>query len=161
MLALYTSLEVDRGAMSGKGCPSSAYGAIRSGGECIGRTGDRVKLDVPLGTCCDLVKVFPALLAEVFFWASRFVHDAYAPAVLPDLANIALNKQAAEIIADNVWVRQRECRFGSIRWRTGVLWVATYATGDLIFLCYIFVELLVELGCVVFAVVMLARSSAS
>jgi hypothetical protein len=36
------------------------------------------------------MEIFPALFTEIFLWTRVFVHDANAPAVLPDLANIAL-----------------------------------------------------------------------
>ena len=46
----------------------------------------------PFGTRRDLVELFPALFAEVLLWTGGFVHDADAPAMLPDLADIALDE---------------------------------------------------------------------
>jgi hypothetical protein len=45
------------------------------------------------------VKVLAALLAEVLIWTGGFVHNAHAATVLPDLADIALDEQTAQIVA--------------------------------------------------------------
>lgn len=55
-------------------------------------------MDAPFGTRCDLVKVLAALLAEVLVWTGGFIHDAHAATVLPDLADIALDEQTAQIV---------------------------------------------------------------
>jgi hypothetical protein len=39
------------------------------------------------------VQVFPTLLAKILFGAGSFVHDAYTSAVLPDLADVALDEK--------------------------------------------------------------------
>jgi hypothetical protein len=44
------------------------------------------------------VKVLAALLAEVLVWTGGFIHDAHAATVLPDLADIALDEQTAQIV---------------------------------------------------------------
>jgi hypothetical protein len=40
------------------------------------------------------VKVFSALLAEVLVWTGFLLHDADTAAMLPDLADVALDEQA-------------------------------------------------------------------
>lgn len=47
----------------------------------------------PFRTRRDLVEVFSALLAEVLVGAGFLLHDADAATVLPDLADVALDKQ--------------------------------------------------------------------
>jgi len=47
---------------------------------------------LPFRACHELVEVFPALLAKVLIRAGSFLHDAYAPTMLPDLADIALDE---------------------------------------------------------------------
>jgi hypothetical protein len=106
------------------------------------------------------VKIFPTIFAKVLVRAGRFIHDANAPAMLPDFANVALDKQTTEIVIQCVWVRQTRRGFASIGWWAWVLLVATHTTGDFIFLCDIVFELVIELGGLVFVVVVLARSSA-
>jgi hypothetical protein len=48
----------------------------------------------PFRTRHDLVKVFSALLAEVLVWTGFLLHDADTAAMLPDLADVALDEQA-------------------------------------------------------------------
>lgn len=45
------------------------------------------------------MKVLSAFLAKVLLWAGSFIHNADTTAVLPDLADVALNEEAAEIVA--------------------------------------------------------------
>ena len=106
------------------------------------------------------VEFFSALLAEVLVWTGFFRHNTHTGAVLPDLANIALNEQSAKFIGLDVWVHESRHGFGSIRRRTWILLVATHASGDFILFCYVIVELFVEFSRLILVVVMLACSSA-
>jgi hypothetical protein len=102
------------------------------------------------------VKVFPALLAEVLFGTGGLIHNADAPAMLPDLADVALDEQAAQIVADDVGIRQSRAWFTGIRWQARVFHVAAHASGDLVFLCHVLVGLIVELRGLVFVIVVFA-----
>jgi hypothetical protein len=103
------------------------------------------------------VQVFSAFFAEVLVRAGLFLHDAHTAAVLPNLADIALDEQATQIVALHFSVCQ--ARFGSIRGQARVLQVAAYAACDLVLLCYIVIEVVFELCHVIFVVVLLACSS--
>jgi hypothetical protein len=43
------------------------------------------------------VKIFPTFFAEIFLGTCVFVHDANAPTVLPDLANVALQEKSSQV----------------------------------------------------------------
>jgi hypothetical protein len=55
------------------------------------------KVYVPVRSCEYFVKIFPAFFTEILFGTCVFVHDANAPAVLPDLANVALQKKSGQV----------------------------------------------------------------
>ena len=84
------------------------------------------------------MEVFATLLAEILFRAGSFFHDADASAVLPDLADIALDEQTACIVTlvVRIWHNRQLAIFGlaRIRWWTRVLLLSAHATCDLILL---------------------------
>ena len=116
----------------------------------------------PFGAHHDFVQIAPAFFTKILVRAGSFVHDADTAAVLPDLANVALDEQATCFIALDV----RVCHSGQLaffglagirRW-TRVFLLATQATCDLILFCNIVFELIVGLSrIVVVVVVLLAR----
>jgi hypothetical protein len=105
------------------------------------------------------VKVFAALLAKVLVGAGFFLHDAHTATVLPDLANVALDEQPSQVVAGKINVCQSRARLASIRWQSRVLLVSTDAAGDLVFLGHVVIELILDFGCVIFVVVLLACSA--
>jgi hypothetical protein len=48
----------------------------------------------------DLVKILAALFAKIFIGRAFGTEDANASAVLPDLANITLNKEAGNFVGE-------------------------------------------------------------
>lgn len=46
------------------------------------------------------MQIFATLLAKILIWARFLGHDADAGTVLPDLANVALHKEASCIVRD-------------------------------------------------------------
>jgi hypothetical protein len=103
------------------------------------------------------VKVFSAFFAEILVRTGLFLHYAHAAAMLPDLADIALDEETAQIVALQFSVC--EARLASIGGQARVLQVAAYAACDLVFLCYVIIEVVLELCDIVFIVVLLACSS--
>lgn len=106
------------------------------------------------------MEIFSALLTKVFVWAGSFIHDAYASAVLPHLADVTLNKETAELIGLSLQISQGHARLDSVGWRAWVILIATNASGDFIFFGYFIVKLVVKLRGLVAVNVVLARSSA-
>jgi hypothetical protein len=82
--------------------------------------------------------------------------------VLPDLADVALDEKATCFIARNVRVRHCRCltlsRLAEIWWAWVVL-LTTNASCDLLFLGYLVLKLVFELGGVVFVIVLSASSA--
>lgn len=54
--------------------------------------------DLPIARRPELMQILATLLAEVFVGTRFFGHDPNTTAVLPDLANVALYKQASGIV---------------------------------------------------------------
>ena len=52
---------------------------------------------IPIRSCKYFVKVFAALFTEIFLGTCVFVHDTNAPAVLPDLTNVTLQKKSGQV----------------------------------------------------------------
>jgi hypothetical protein len=46
----------------------------------------------------DFVEVFSALFAEILVWRAFFRHDAYAGAMLPNFADIALYEKTRNLV---------------------------------------------------------------
>lgn len=115
---------------------------------------------VPFRTCRNFVEVLSALLAKVFVWAGSFVHDAHASAVLPYLADIALDEKTAELVSLRLQIGQRHASLECVGWQARVILIATHASGDFVFLCYVVFELVVELGGLVLVIIVLACSAA-
>lgn len=61
---------------------------------------EKKRQDIPIEAGEDLVEVFATLLAVVFIGQGVVVGEADAGAVLPDLADVALNEEAGEIFAN-------------------------------------------------------------
>jgi hypothetical protein len=116
--------------------------------------------DVPFGTDCDLVQLLLADFAKVLVGAGLLLHDADAAAVLPDLADVALNEETTQIVAWDIDVGQGGAGLASVRWQARVLLIATDAAGDLVFLSKVVVEVIFELCNVVLVVVLLACAAA-
>jgi hypothetical protein len=117
----------------------------------------------PIGVFHKVVQVFSALLAEVLFGAGRFIHDADAPAMLPDLANVALYEEAC-VIGDHVRVCQRArlavFGLGDVHRWTRVFLLTTDASCDLIFFVHIVVGFVFDFHELVFVIVHLAGAAA-
>lgn len=128
-------------------------------GEAKSPTGPKSRAgeNVPFGTRHDVVKVFSAFLAEILVRTRFLLHDANAAAVLPDLADIALNEKTTQIIARHFRISQAS--LGGVRRQARVFQVAAYAACDLVFLCYVVIEVVLKLCDVVFVVVLFACSS--
>ena len=116
------------------------------------------KENTPFRTRHDLVEVLSALLAEVLVWAGLFLHDAHAAAVLPDLADVALDEEAAQIIGLDFSIRRASARLARVRGASTarVLLEATHAAGHLVLFGHVVIELVLQLGRVFVVVVLLA-----
>ena len=59
-----------------------------------------IKVNLPVTSCMNFVKIFPALLTEVFVRRHLGAEDANTSAMLPDFANVALNEEASNILCE-------------------------------------------------------------
>ena len=64
----------------------------------IGRVVDGGRVCLPIGAVEDLVQVLPTLLTIVFFGEGAVVNQPNTGAMLPDLADVALDEEACKIV---------------------------------------------------------------
>lgn len=72
---------------------------------------------MPCGAADDLVQVFSTFLAVVFFWQGAVINKTDAGAVLPDLADVALDEEARQIVCHD----RREDGFNVVAIAGGLL----------------------------------------
>jgi hypothetical protein len=90
------------------------------------------------------MQVFTALLAKVFVGTCIFAHDAHATAVLPDLADIALQEEARQVFCNicdidyrffNTFSYTMLTVFVRELWRTWILFIAANAPNGFVIFC--------------------------
>jgi hypothetical protein len=91
------------------------------------------------------VQVLAALFAKVLVGASIFAHDAHAAAVLPDLANIALQEESGQVFCNicdidyrffNTFSNTMLTVFVRMLWRPWVFVEATNTPNGLVILSH-------------------------